>query len=350
MVGDSEQYAFFLRFSVNSNHCVKPGTNLDQLYESLQNALDLEMFLQYNGKGFATKLRKSEKKMYSRGTRRLLSILLIAVLLTAGMIPSAFASVPAKVKSSSARVYKSASTKAASVKVPKNLSVSITAISGSWARVTYKGNTAYMPLSWLTPTEKTTAYTTGTTTVYNSSLKKMSTISMGTSVYMLGTIGDYYLVMNKSGSLGYVKNGTLSKTKPAVSNVTQTTNISKADKAIALGESLLGKPYKSSSNPPSSFDCSSFVWYCMGKAGYSVYKTSATQAADSRYAKITSISSLKKGDMIFFDTSGDGKVDHSAIYMGGDKFIEASRNAGKVQINTMTNWYKSHFMWGRRPA
>ena len=275
---------------------------------------------------------------------------MIAVILSAGLAPSAFAAVAAKVSSSSARVYKSASAKAANMKVPKNLNVSITAISGSWARVTYKGNTAYMPLSWLTPTEKTTGYATDNTAVYNSSLKKMGSISMGTSVHVLGTIGNYYLVMNGSGALGYVKTGALSKTKPAVSNVKQTTVISKAEKAIQIGESLLGKPYSTRSNPPNDFDCSSFVWYCMGKAGYTVMKTSASQSVDSRYEKITSISALKKGDMLFFDTSGDGNVDHSAIYMGGDKFIEASRNAGKVQVNTMTNWYKNHFKWARRPA
>ena len=288
--------------------------------------------------------------MHLRSIRRIFSILLIAVFLTAGLVPSAFASVAAKVKTSSARVYKTASTKAQSVKVPKNLSVSITAIKGSWAKVSYKGNSAYMPLSSLTPTSKTTGYATGSTTVYNSAMKKMSTISAGTAVYVLGTIGDYYLVMNSSGSLGYIKSGHLSKTKPAVSNVKQTTNLSKVDKALLKAENLLGKPYRSGSNPPNSFDCSSFVWYCMGSAGYSVYKTSATQAADGRYSKITSISALKRGDMIFFDTSGDGSVDHSAIYLGGDKFIEASRNAGKVQINTMTSWYKSHFKWGRRPG
>ena len=295
--------------------------------------------------------------MLLRRTRRIVSILLVAVLLTAGFVPSAFASVAAKVKTSSARVYKTASTKAQSLKVPKNLSVSITAISGSWAKVSYKGNTAYMPLSWLTPASKTTGYATGTTTVYNNSMKKMGTISRGTSVSVLGTIGNYYLVMNGSGTLGYIKSGQLSKTKPAVSapkpssfGSKQTANISKVDKALLTAETLLGRPYRSGSNPPSSFDCSSFVWYCMGKAGYSVYKTSATQAADGRYQKITSISALKRGDMIFFDTSGDGNVDHSAIYLGGDRFVEASRNAGKVQVNTMTSWYKSHFKWARRPG
>ena len=287
--------------------------------------------------------------MHLRSTRRILAVVLASILLTAGFVPSAFASVAAKVNSSSARVYKSASTKAASIQVPKNLSVSITAISGNWAKVSYKGNTAYMPLRWLTPTEKTAGYATGSTPVYNNNLKQMCTISSGTCVYVLGTIGNYYLVMNSSGSLGYIQDGKLSKTKPAVTNVA-TTSISKVDKALQVAEGLLGRPYESGSNPPNTFDCSSFVWYCMGKAGYSVNKTSVSQANDGRYQKITSVSALKKGDMLFFDTTGDGNVDHSAIYIGGDKFVEASRNAGKVQMNTLTSWYKNHFLWARRPG
>ena len=278
-------------------------------------------------------------------------MLLIAVLLTAGLVPSALASVSARVNTSSAKVYKTASTKAASLNVPKNLNVSITAISGSWARVSYKGNTAYMPLAWLTPTDKVAGYAKGTTAVYSSSLKKMGSISAGTCVYALGTIGDYYLVMSTSGALGYVKSGTLSKTKPSVSNVQPAVaNLSRVDKAILMGQSLLGKPYSSGSNPPKSFDCSSFVWYCMTAAGFSVNKTSATQAADGRHKLITSISSLQRGDILFFDTSGNGAVDHSAIYLGGNQFIEASRNAGKVQTNTLTSWYKSHFVCARRPG
>ena len=268
------------------------------------------------------------------------------------MIPSALASVAAKVNTSSAKAYKSASTKSAHVSVPKNTKVTITAFSGSWAKVTSGGVTAYMPVKYLSPTNKVKGYATGSTTVYNSSGKKMSTISKGTCVNVLGTVDGYYCVSNSSGAVGFVKTGTLSENKPAAVTEVKVNSggSSKADKALQVAQTLLGRPYKSGSNPPSSFDCSSFVKYCMEKAGYSMKKTAATQAADSRYAKITSVSDLKKGDVLFFDTTGDGNVDHSAIYVGSGTFVEASRNAGKVQTNTMTNWYKSHFKWARRPG
>ena len=122
------------------------------------------------------------------------------------------------------------------------------------------------------------------------------------------------------------------------------------DRAISVAKSLLGRPYAASDNPPSSFNCSSFVKYCLEKAGYSVRGTAAAQAADSSFAKISSISDLKKGDVLCFDTDEDGACDHTAIYLGSGSFVEASQNAGKVQTNSMSSWYKSHFLWARRPA
>ena len=306
--------------------------------------------------------------MHLRSIRRILSVLLIAMILTAGLVPSAFASVAARVNSSSAKAYKSASTKSASLNVPKNLNVTVTSISGSWAKVKYKGKSAYMPIKHLSPTNKVKGYATGTTTVYNSSGKKKGTISKGTGVYVVGTIDGYYCVTNGSGSVGFVKTGTLSEKKPEtktkkvtkktvtkrtekqVSNLKKSTPISKVDKAISLGKGLLGSEYSSSANPPHTFDCSTFVRYCMEKVGYSMQRTAATQAADGRYKRINDVSDLKKGDVLCFDTSGDGKVDHSAIYLGNGSFIEASRNAGKVQINTLDSWYKKHFVCARRPG
>lgn len=288
--------------------------------------------------------------MHMQTTKRFISILLAAITLAALIAPSALAAVPAKVNADSVKVYQSASVTAIGVSVPKNTNVSITAISGGWAKVTYGSKTGYIQAKYLSPTKKVAGYAKSATAVYNSSGTKIGSISKAAGVYVLGTVGNYYCIANSSGTVGYVKSGTLSSTKPTVVTVTKATQISKVDKAIALGRSLLGTKYALSDTPPNSFNCSSFVRYCMKKAGYSMKGTAATQAADSRYQRITSISSLKKGDVLCFDTSENGKVDHSAIYLGNNKFIEASQKAGKVQINTLTDWYKKHFVCARRPA
>ncbi len=279
--------------------------------------------------------------MHNRTMKRLICALLVAIMAFACSAPAALASVPAKVSSSSARAYKSASTDSASLKLPKNLKLSITAVAGGWAKVKYKGKAAYVRLDKLSPTKKAKRYASDDANVYDSSGDKIGSVSKGATVYLLGTIGGHYCVASSSGSVGFMKSGTLSKKKPAAPK------LSKVDKVLIVAKSLLGTKYALSDNPPNSFNCSSFVQYCMGKAGISMKGTAADQAADSRYKLIKSISDLKKGDVLFF---AEGKtIDHSAIYIGDGEFVEASANAGKVQTNTLTDWYRSHFICARRP-
>ena len=286
---------------------------------------------------------------------------ILAVALLVACAPAALAtSYSAKINSSACKVYKSAST---SSKVlcsdVKDLSVSITGYSGDWAKIEYKGYIGYVKCEYLTLRNRLTAYTAKSTPVYkraSSSSSKLGTLGTGSTVYVVGMDDGYYRIQNRSGSVtGYVKSGYLTATKPKASSPSDTSSGSSGsatgvDKAISVAKSLLGKPYAVSDNPPSSFNCSSFVEYCLEKAGYSVKGTAAAQAADSSLAKISSTSSLKKGDILCFDTDEDGICDHTALYLGSGSFIEASQNAGKVQTNSMTSWYKSHFLWARRPS
>ena len=284
---------------------------------------------------------------------------ILAVVLLVACAPAALAtSYSAKINSSACKVYKSAST---SSKVlcsdVKDLSVSITGYSGDWAKIEYKGYIGYVKCEYLTLRNRLTAYTAKSTPVYkraSSSSSKLGTLGTGSTVYVVGMDDGYYRIQNRSGSVtGYVKSGCLTATKPKTSSSSSSGSSSSAtgvDKAISVAKSLLGKPYAISDNPPSSFNCSSFVEYCLEKAGFSVKGSAASQAADSSFAKISGTSSLKKGDILCFDTDGDGTCDHTALYLGGGSFVEASQNAGKVQTNSLSSWYKSHFMWARRPA
>ena len=295
---------------------------------------------------------------------------ILAVALLVACAPAALAtSYSAKINSSACKVYKSAST---SSKVlcsdVKDLSVSITGYSGDWAKIEYKGYIGYVKCEYLTLRNRLTAYTAKSTPVYkraSSSSSKLGTLGTGSTVYVVGMDDGYYRIQNRSGSVtGYVKSGSLTATKPKTSSSASSSSGSSSDssssgssgsatgvdRAISVAKSLIGKPYAISDNPPSSFNCSSFVEYCLEKAGYSVKGTAASQAADSSFAKISGTSSLKKGDILCFDTDEDGTCDHTAIYLGSGSFIEASQNAGKVQTNSLSSWYKSHLLWARRPA
>lgn len=252
--------------------------------------------------------------------------------------------------------------------LPKGTSVSVKAVSGSWAIISYKGAYGITKLKYLTSKSAKTGYITKNTPLYksaSSSGRKYGTLPRGTKVGVVGINGSYYQVTNSSGSVyGYVAKKYVSRTKPAVASTKSSSSgasssssrsvkpksSSKADRAIAIAESLLGKPYSAHANPPHSFDCSRFVRYCYGKVGVSLKGSAQQQGYDSSFTKI-SYSNLKRGDIVCFNTNpNDGDLsDHTGIYLGGGKFIHASSSAGKVQYNYLdSGYYNDCFSWGLR--
>lgn len=296
-------------------------------------------------------------------------------------LPASAASFKAKINSSSSKIYKSPTTSSVSCKGVKNLTVTVTAYSGSWARVTYKGRVGYMPIKYLNLVDRIKAYTTGSTAVYksaSSSSSKLGTLSCGSTVYVIGVDGSYCRVQDANGRVtGYIRSSQLSKTRPstAISNASSSaasastrvptslqstvtsykSGMSKSQRieyAIYVAQNMDGKPYAVSANPPKSFNCSVLVNYCMGKAGISTKGNAAAQSNDSRMEKISSISSLKRGDIVCFNTNAanDNPVDHTGIYLGNRKFIHASSAAGEVRVDSLSGgFYKNCFAWARRP-
>ena len=306
---------------------------------------------------------------YKNHLRRVCAMLLAALMLLMGS--GALAAFQARINSASAKVYTVPSTAGKYVSGGKGITVSVTGYSGSWARISYKGHTGYTQVKNLNLVNRVKAYTGKSTPVYkqaSSSSSKMGTLPIGTGVYVVGKSGGYFRIQNASASVtGYVASGNLTTkakltraynaykaAKQAASSSSTSSSaassaaasLSKIDKVILLARSLVGRPYAIDDNPPSSFNCSSFVKYCMGKYGYSFEGTAAEQAA---MGNKVSKGSIKKGDVLCFDTDGNGTCDHTAIYMGSEKFIEASQGAGKVQINTLDDWYQGRLMHAIRP-
>ena len=298
---------------------------------------------------------------------RLISVwILAAMTLTAGA--TALADFQARINSSSAKVYASPSTGSKSVSGGKGITVTVKKYSGSWAQISYKGRTGYTQVKNLNLVNRVKAYTGKSTPVYkqaSSSSSRMGTLPIGTGVYVVGKSGGYYRVQNASASVtGYVAAGNLttyaklskayeaykaaqqSSGSGSSSSGTSTSGMSRIDKVLKLAQSLVGRKYAIDDNPPASFNCSSFVQYCMGKYGYSFEGTAAEQA---EMRNKVSKEDIKKGDVLCFDTNSDGKCDHTAIYMGSSKFVEASQGAGKVQINTLDDWYRGRLMHAIRP-
>lgn len=120
---------------------------------------------------------------------------------------------------------------------------------------------------------------------------------------------------------------------------------------ISTATSMIGKPYVLGNEGPNSFDCSGLVYYCLKAAGSNRGRYNARgYAAVSDWDKITSMSSLKRGDLLFFYTKGTTTISHVGIYIGDGMMIDASfSNSKVVKRSCTTSYWKSVFAWARRP-
>lgn len=309
--------------------------------------------------------------------RRALRTVLAAVVLLAVLCGQALAgSIPCYINSNT-KVYNAPTTSAASLNVPSGLPVYMTYCNDSWALVNYRGNYACIPLNKLMLASPIVGYAATDVPLYSrpsSSSSRIMTIPYGTTVYVYGRDGSYFFIANADRSIGgYARISQLTPNRPAPRPVaapaapsTQVTNplmstttryysgmsnSQKLEYVIYVAQTLNGRPYSSSPNVPSSFDCSRFVRHCFQQIGVTLSPVAEDQGYDSRFTAITSISALRRGDVVCFNTnSGDNDLsDHTGIYLGYGYFVHASSSAGKVVVSCLSSgYYADAFTCGRR--
>jgi hypothetical protein len=115
---------------------------------------------------------------------------------------------------------------------------------------------------------------------------------------------------------------------------------------IKLAKAQLGTPYKYGGMDERGFDCSGFVAFVYAKSLGK--KLPHNARAQSKYVRVYDFSQLEPGDILFFDTSGRGEINHSGIYLGNGRFIHASSGkAHSVTISDLTKgFYKKAFRFG----
>jgi len=139
--------------------------------------------------------------------------------------------------------------------------------------------------------------------------------------------------------------------KPDPSIAAQVRSKASSEKMIAVAHKQLGKPYIGGNEGPRSFDCSGLVYYCLHQAGSNRGRYNAAGYSKVEdWKKISKMSDLKRGDLMFFWSSKKHKIGHVAIYIGNGMMIDASSKNGKVvKRSAFSNWCKDEFRWGRRP-
>ena len=122
------------------------------------------------------------------------------------------------------------------------------------------------------------------------------------------------------------------------------------EKLLSLALAQTGTPYVYGGNDFHGFDCSGFVKYVYK---YGVGKNlPRTSRGQSDYTTKLRRNELIPGDIVFFDTSRKGRINHCGIYIGNGRFVHAS--SGKAYSVTTSNldkgFYKNRFRWGGRVA
>jgi hypothetical protein len=121
-----------------------------------------------------------------------------------------------------------------------------------------------------------------------------------------------------------------------------------------------GAGYCCGAQPVGGFDCSGLAWWLIKERvgtwdptpprpyrGWSLpQRVSRDMAAAGR--KI-SWGKVEAGDLLFYDGSGDGVVDHVDVYVGNGWALDSSSSVGGVTLMWVgSGWYRDHFKHARR--
>jgi len=173
--------------------------------------------------------------------------------------------------------------------------------------------------------------------------KKSSNKNLVTSLSNLDTIS---LEKNK-----VEKRNTFAFSDIFASNETKTKDADKCTKITSLAKKKLGRKYVwGATGSSNTFDCSGLTTYVYKENGIKLPRRAIAQ---SKVGKQVKRENLKKGDLIFFDTSKrrKGYVNHVGIYIGDNKFIHASSAKKKVVITSLSKpFYSQRFKGARRLA
>jgi cell wall-associated NlpC family hydrolase len=118
-----------------------------------------------------------------------------------------------------------------------------------------------------------------------------------------------------------------------------------ADKIIRTAKKYLGVPYLYGGEDPTGFDCSGYMQYAFSAHGVTIPRTSGSQ---SQYGNAVSRSDLEPGDLLFFDTTGNGQVNHVGLYIGDGYFIHASTKRGMEIADLYDGYWLYHYLNARR--
>ena len=246
---------------------------------------------------------------------------------------------------------------------------------GQWYKVSYNLQTGYMHSKYLDVTTRENAELgygsiTGNKVSVRSgpgtNYAKTASADIWDLAYIIGINNQWFKVIY-GDSIGYIRSDYVqltqipyenldSKNSPLFFRKGQSTGLAPsawalkgqlgsatADGIIATAKQYIGVPYVWGGSTPNGFDCSGYVQYVYNRHGITLPRTSKEQYSVGSWV---SKSNLQPGDLVFFNTDGNG-VSHLGIYIGDNQFIHASSSKG-VTITTLSNSYWAARYYGAR--
>ena len=141
---------------------------------------------------------------------------------------------------------------------------------------------------------------------------------------------------NKPSSSGSSSNNSSSSNSSSSSNGSSN---AEAPKGSGTGSDIASYALKFVGNPyvyggtslTNGADCSGFVMSVYKSFGYSLPRTSSSQAS---VGTRVDMGSLQPGDLVFY-TGGSGSINHVAIYIGGGKVVHASNPRSGIKTSSL---------------
>lgn len=117
------------------------------------------------------------------------------------------------------------------------------------------------------------------------------------------------------------------------------------DKLNGAVNKLIGTPYRFGGDSERGIDCSAFTRRVYRSQNVELPRNSREQA---RVSSSVAYSSVRNGDLIFFDTSINGGISHVGVFLGGWTFAHASSSRGVTKSSLKEKYYVKRFVKGGR--